>query len=1003
MLVGCSVVMGLALTALKPTPEGFATLQVGRDVRAAPVPQNANSKRRHPLSKISYINATLLRIRDSYVDPSRLSPKLMLMAALDNVELKIPEVLIESIDNDTKIKVSVGNQTETFHTDDIKSTWRLTDRFRQIFRFIEIKSDPSTDLEKVEYAAVNGLLGTLDPHSVLLDPELAAEMDVNTGGEFGGLGIVIRMVEDKLTVIKPMPDTPASKAGVLAGDVITKIGDDFTLNLTVDECINRMRGKPGSPLLLTISRKNTKKPLAIEITRAIIKVASVDFKELDDRVGYVKISSFSQRTAAETSHAIKTLEKAGSKKFILDLRGNPGGLLEQAIQVSDLFIDKGTLVTTVGGEEREPRTAASRNTVTKAPIAVLVNENSASASEIVAGALKNLNRAVVIGSTTFGKGSVQILYNMRNRTKLKLTIAEYLTPGDLSIQGLGISPDIRIQKVSVPTPEEKSRVSSRLFEKEVSYAEKSLKSTIHSRYAKKLEHQKALATIQYVDQNKDVSAKNEDLENDFLVSFASDFLNQTNHKVRSKALAKATRFFKETQDVQNKALVDDLNRLDLDWSAAPPAAKKSNLLGSLELTGDSNTVKAGATITLKGSVTNIGTQDAYQVRSKLSSHDKAFDNQEFLFGHVAPGQTRSWERTIKLPDNASTRLNRLSMEIFDTKHSKATVEPLKFSVIEKPKPLFSYQHQLLDDGNGDGLVQANEPYRLRVTIENTGKGTSEKTVATLRNASGVDLTLTKARFTLGKLNPGEKTSVDFELNTRKNLSTSQVAIELSVMDRALGVAVSDKLAYRVNTDPVTFEKKTGSFQARTGTPLREGASTTSNPIAKTSEARRLKLVGESKDWYKVQLSSNAFGFVEKKHGSVTKKISRPSKMKRLWQVTPPTLALDISSYETTDQHFNLKGKATDDRHVEDIYVVVSNKDQNISNKKVFYKSNRGSENQSQVSFDAKLPLWPGANSVTVVAREHDGVQTIKKLYLYRSDKGSKDSLANQSSQTVVEK
>ena len=147
MLVGCSVVMGLALTALKPTPEGFATLQVGRDVRAAPVPQNANSKRRHPLSKISYINATLLRIRDSYVDPSRLSPKLMLMAALDNVELKIPEVLIESIDNDTKIKVSVGNQSETFHTDDIKSTWRLTDRFRQIFRFIEIKSDPSTDLE----------------------------------------------------------------------------------------------------------------------------------------------------------------------------------------------------------------------------------------------------------------------------------------------------------------------------------------------------------------------------------------------------------------------------------------------------------------------------------------------------------------------------------------------------------------------------------------------------------------------------------------------------------------------------------------------------------------------------------------------------------------------------------------------------------------------------------------------------------------------------------------
>src|SRR5690606_3755197 len=267
-------------------------------------------------------------------------------------------------------------------------------------------------------------------------------------------------------------------------DHIVKINDEVTENLTLNEAVERMRGKKGTKITLWVERKGSPKLLRFDIVRDIIRVSSVEPKMLTRGVGYIRLKQFAGNTSREVAEAIRELRKQGAKSFVLDLRWNPGGLLEQAIQVSDLFLDKGTTVTTVGGNEREPRRAQrDEHDLIKEPLAVLVNGSSASASEIVAGALKNLDRALVIGTTTFGKGSVQILYDNEDNSKLKLTIAQYLTPGDLSIQSVGIVPDLELARMYVPDKNKDAGDVVRLLPPSRSYREKDLKRHLDSDYA----------------------------------------------------------------------------------------------------------------------------------------------------------------------------------------------------------------------------------------------------------------------------------------------------------------------------------------------------------------------------------------------------------------------------------------------------------------------------------------------------------------------------------------
>jgi len=327
--------------------------------------------------------------------------------------------------------------------------------------FAKIKSDyvePVDDKVLLENA-VRGMLEGLDPHSTYLDGKSYSDLREGTSGEFGGLGIEVGMENGFVKVISPIDDTPAQKAGIKAGDLIIKLDDRSVKGMSLNDAVDIMRGKPGDPITLTIIRENEEKPLVITIVRDIIKIRSVRFETLEPGFGYLRISSFQSHTVESLRQAIDQLKKDNNEKLkgvILDLRNNPGGILNAAVGVSDMFLNKGMIVYTEGrNKDSKLKFNAKPNAkLPDVPLIVLVNAGSASASEIVAGALQDHGRGIIMGEKTFGKGSVQTILPMNNNAALKLTTARYYTPNGRSIQASGITPDIIIDKVKISKIEE---------------------------------------------------------------------------------------------------------------------------------------------------------------------------------------------------------------------------------------------------------------------------------------------------------------------------------------------------------------------------------------------------------------------------------------------------------------------------------------------------------------------------------------------------------------------
>ena len=316
----------------------------------------------------------------------------------------------------------------------------------------KIKTDYVEHVENKEIveSAINGILSSLDPHSSFLNAKNLEDMKIQTKGLFGGLGIEVTMENGFVKVISPIDDTPAYKAGIKAGDYITHLNKKSVIGLTLDQAVGKMRGPVGSKLKVTIGRANVE-PFDITIKRDVIKITSVRSR-IEKDVGYVRITTFSEQTNKSTKEAIKKLKKNKNLKgFVLDLRNNPGGLLEQAVYVSDLFLEKGEIVSTRGRDSENPETYKAKpgDVINGLPLVVLINGGSASASEIVAGALQDHKRAIILGTQSFGKGSVQTIIPVNPYGALRMTTARYFTPSGRSIQKKGISPDIVINEAKL--------------------------------------------------------------------------------------------------------------------------------------------------------------------------------------------------------------------------------------------------------------------------------------------------------------------------------------------------------------------------------------------------------------------------------------------------------------------------------------------------------------------------------------------------------------------------
>jgi carboxyl-terminal processing protease len=336
-----------------------------------------------------------------------------------------------------------------------KNIYREIKTFNEVLDMVQKNYVDSVDSSTLIQGAINGMIKTLDPHSAFMTPEVYKGLEEETQGHFGGIGIEITLVKDVLTVVSPIEDTPADKAGVKAGDQIIKIDGKSTKDISMVEAVKKLRGKKGTKVTITIAREGMLKPKNIVLTRADIQVKSVKVKTFDHNIGYIRISSFNEKTAADLRKALDDLKTKSNplQGLVLDLRNDPGGLLNQAIEVSDMFLRSGVIVSTRGRTKSMETRMQARDDGAReiiVPMVVLVNEGTASAAEIVAGALQDNGRALIVGTRTFGKASVQTVIRLEDGSALKLTTARYYTPKGRSIQAEGIKPDL-IVKLKKPS------------------------------------------------------------------------------------------------------------------------------------------------------------------------------------------------------------------------------------------------------------------------------------------------------------------------------------------------------------------------------------------------------------------------------------------------------------------------------------------------------------------------------------------------------------------------
>jgi carboxyl-terminal processing protease len=1042
VLVIAALIVAWALAGNDRVP---LSLTMTKEAEAAPGRGGDDSKPAHELSALRVLTKVILYVKDNYVDPKRVRPKEMMVAALEAVEKSVPEVMVDGSADSGKVRLNVNGKAREFDITHVDTLWRMSFTMKDVFDFISRNMRPTDDTREIEYAAVNGMLNTLDPHSILLRPEMYREMKLSTKGEFGGLGFVIQMREGILTVVKVLPKTPAFRAGIKKDDQITRIGEESTVNMDLNEAVGKLRGPVDSRVTITVNRKGWDKPQVMTLTRALITIESVQSKLLASNVGYVRIKNFQGNTTRDLQSALMELgqqaktngSSAGLKGVVLDLRGNPGGLLDQAIQVSDVFVSSGTIVATVGLSDklREEKKAHPDDDDDAYPVAVLVNAGSASASEIVAGALKNLNRAVIIGRQTFGKGSVQVLYDFPDESALKLTIAKYLTPGDISIQEIGITPDIQL----TPTRVSKDRVD--VFAPRKSMGEADLESHFgnpsNDKAAKKREdvvvREKPVLSLKYLKEEKEKVAKatppeekkdpkapapapkgkapagknvltdsegsssEEDLDDqldaesqdevreDFEVTFARDFILTAPFTRRDKMIEAGKKFVNDTSRKEEDRIANAIGALGIDWSPGP-SPKKASLESTLKPNAERK-IAAGETVQLELTAENKGTEPIKRLRAWIESENGYLDRREFLFGALKPGEQRTWTVSVKLPKDLISRRDGVTVKFQDDSGVLQEAMAGELNFVELTKPRFAYSWQLVDDCqacNQDGVAQRGESVTLLLDVTNVGTGKALDTFAMIRNTGEPNIFIEKGRFKVGELEAGETKTARFSLEVKKALKPDEFGLRVNVLDEPLEEFLTDKLVVPVDpgASPIALDARKAVVKVAEKAEVYASADPRSPVIARLPKGAVLTELARGSSVARVELAENRPAFV---------KIADLRDARGQKPAFPKDKELEVVSFRAPAQisvnvdpaqggtaidgtNFTLSSVVTDPSLL-DVFVLVNDQ-------KVFFKG-RTAEDGDKLKFTTEFPLKEGNNFVTVIARETQDFATRKTVVIRR--------------------
>jgi carboxyl-terminal processing protease len=956
----------------------------------------AKQREAYDLSRLSALQRTIFEVKSRYVEPERIDYKRMLLGGLTSLQRVVAPVIVRYDDGDDHLTIQVNELKRKFKVSDVTSPWTLTERFREIFEFLqpELAKEPDLKLRDVEYTTINGMLRTLDPHTVLLSPDIFKDMQASTSGHFGGLGIVISIRDGHLTIIRPIDNTPASRAGLKKGDRIVQIDNESTLNMQLTEAVERLRGEEGKKVDVWISRRQQNgtysKKKKYQLTRAIIRIDSVEHRMLASNVGYVKIKNFQGNTTADLREALTNLHEQGMKALVLDLRDNPGGLLDQAVKVADTFLASGTIVATSSQDprERDSKEAHERGTEANYPMIALISGASASASEIVAGALQNHDRALVIGQRSFGKGSVQVLFNLQDGSALKLTVAQYLTPGDVSIQGVGIVPDIAIEPMTVDLERMDLMVDDSAFR------EADLRAHL-THAAALLPSESSVVLRYYLDSDTrrrlqeaapEEAEENED-EVEFLTDFSVRLLSRATSADRRRMLQEAGPVIDGAREKELGRAIAELKKHGVDWSVGEAAGKTSV---SVEAFTDrpENHVVAGEPMKLTVRVKNTGEAPLYRLRAVTKSENRLFSDRELVFGKLLPGETREWtaplgvclteegKRSCRIPRGTPARADGIEVR-FEDEHGNAPPPVYVRTQIEPlPRPNFAWSLHFGDEheGNGDGRLQRGERGNLYLRVKNIGDGPSYKTIATLRSHSGRGLLLHEGRFEFDSLAPSEERVVRFGFEVLKEFEQNQVKLEATVYDTELRQGFSQEKKIAIAPATSVPEKRVRRVQLAPGTSIVESAEASASVIARAPQGATVEALREIGGFVQVRLADGQPGWVPRE---ATGGAGTNGPIEYVFESVPPRVRLHVDSLVTRDDRITLKGRATDDVGVRDVYVFAGAN-------KVFYESFGNGRREREVDFKATVPLHEGINYVTVVAREH-GDAVGQELLVIRRD------------------
>ncbi len=1011
---------------------------------AVPVHARAGDSGEYQLERLPILSRVILQVKDNYVEPGRIDPKQMVVSALEAVEKTVAEVMVQGDARSQKLVLTAGSAQRDLDISGVKSIWEVRTVLGEAMGFIQQHLVAHEDVREIEYAAVNGLLQTLDPHSVLFDPKSFKEMKLQTRGEFGGLGFVVAMRDGNLTVVRVLKNTPAQRAGVRAKDVITKIEEQSTVEMDLQDAVDRLRGRPGTKVVLSTQRAGLPEPRRLHLTREVISIETVPTASLlqGSKIGYIRLTQFSGNSTRDLVQAVQQQKAAAGGKLqglVLDLRGNPGGLLDQAIAVSDLFLSEGVIVKTVGEGDKQQihevkEASADSSDLTGLPMVVVVNNSSASASEIVAGALKNNGRALVIGRQTFGKGSVQVLYDFSDpgrpaeEAALKLTIAQYLTPGDVSIQEVGITPDVLLlpgralkEQVNVFAPP-RSMGEADLDHHFVNPADRGAQEAARAEAAKKRRVEKAPLELRYLlDEKEDLVAKqlrkdaaaaaaaahadaeltpeqqeDEDADanpdefvEDYQIRFAKELLERAPYPDRNRQLEAARALVAQRKEQEEDRLEKRLKELGVDWAEGPVGAHPRAVVTVSPPPG--RELRAGETLPWTVTVDNRGEGPFRRLRAWTTAEkNPLLDRREFVFGTVRAGERRTWTVPVKLPPGMDTRRDEVILHFADDAGKAPPDVTTAVAVSEQPKPAFAFSVSVNDakGGNGDGLPQRGETFELRVDVRNAGTGAAgDKTYVAVKNLGDEKLFIKKGREVIGALKPGEVKSATMEVELRRGSKSDTLPIRVVIADEKMQEVAVEKLDLTVAKDEPARTAAKGAVRVDGAEALlRVGASASSPAIASAHKGAVLPFDARVGEFYRVEWQRGRFAFVADADVKPARGGARAGVVAPLWQREPPRIALAPDPARgapvVEGDTFKLQGSASvpvsadPTAKLRDVFVFVNDQ-------KVFFKVQPENAAAAKMDFTAEIPLKPGNNQVTVVAREDDEFQTRRSVVVFR--------------------